>query len=156
MLLFPGRTEYVEKYGPAAGELAARGYATLTVDWRGQGLADRPLKDANTGHVARFSDYQKDIAALLDHAVREKLPKPWFLLTHSMGGAIGLRALYNALPVKAVAFWRRCGASASTLPCGLLPGRCRAWGGPSDAGICMLREPHPRPMSQKRRSRTMY
>ena len=105
VLLFPGRTEYIEKYGPAAGELAARGYATLTVDWRGQGLADRPLKDANTGHVARFSDYQKDIAALLDHAVREKLPKPWFLLTHSMGGAIGLRALYNALPVKAVAYW---------------------------------------------------
>ena len=41
VLLFPGRTEYVEKYAPAAGELAQRGLATIVVDWRGQGLADR-------------------------------------------------------------------------------------------------------------------
>ena len=45
VLLVPGRTEYIEKYGPAAGEMAARGYSMVTVDWRGQGLADRPLAD---------------------------------------------------------------------------------------------------------------
>jgi len=104
VLLFPGRTEYVEKYGPAAGEFAARGYAMLTVDWRGQGLADRLLPDRATGHVGRFQDYQKDIAALVDLAAREGLPRPYFLVAHSMGGAIGLRALYGGLAVRAVAF----------------------------------------------------
>ena len=41
VLLFPGRTEYVEKYGRTARLLAARGLATLVIDWRGQGIADR-------------------------------------------------------------------------------------------------------------------
>lgn len=104
VLLFPGRTEYIEKYGPAAGEFARRGYAMLSVDWRGQGLADRFLPDKLTGHVGRFSDYQKDVAALIALARSEKLPEPFFLVAHSMGGAIGLRALYEDLPVRAVAF----------------------------------------------------
>ncbi len=104
VLLFPGRTEYVEKYGPAAGEFARRGYAMLSVDWRGQGLADRLLTDRMTGHVGRFRDYQHDVAALLALARSENLPAPFFLLAHSMGGAIGLRALYEGLPVRAVVF----------------------------------------------------
>ncbi len=104
VLLFPGRTEYIEKYGPAAAELAARGYAMMTLDWRGQGLADRPLTDPATGHVASFRDYQKDIAALLAGARHAKLPEPFFLMAHSMGGAIGLRALYGGLPVRAAVF----------------------------------------------------
>lgn len=104
VLLFPGRTEYIEKYAPAAGEFARRGYAMLSADWRGQGLADRFLPDKLTGHVGRFSDYQLDIAALLALARRENLPEPYFLVAHSMGGAIGLRALYEGLPVRAAAF----------------------------------------------------
>ena len=104
VLLFPGRTEYIEKYGPAAAELAARGYAMITLDWRGQGLADRALPDRATGHVAHFRDYQTDVAALLDLTRRENLPQPYFLIAHSMGGAIGLRALYDGLPVRAAAF----------------------------------------------------
>lgn len=104
VLLFPGRTEYIEKYGPAAAELATRGYAMMTLDWRGQGLADRPLADPATGHVASFRDYQKDIAALLAAARDEKLPEPFFLIAHSMGGAIGLRALYGDLSVRAAVF----------------------------------------------------
>ncbi len=37
VVLLPGRTEYVEKYGRAAGDLVARGWSVITVDWRGQG-----------------------------------------------------------------------------------------------------------------------
>lgn len=33
-----------------------------------------------------------------------QLPKPWFLLAHSMGGAIGLRALIEGLPVERAVF----------------------------------------------------
>jgi lysophospholipase len=104
VLLFPGRTEYLEKYGPAAQELADRGFATLTIDWRGQGLSDRLIDDRARGHVRRFADYQRDVAALLRLAETADLPRPWFLLAHSMGGCIGLRALHNGLPVRAAAF----------------------------------------------------
>ncbi len=104
VLLFPGRTEYIEKYGPAARELRRRGYAMATIDWRGQGLADRPLKDRMAGHVARFDHFQRDVAALVALAEAQELPRPFYLMAHSMGGAIGLRALYQRLPVRAAAF----------------------------------------------------
>lgn len=104
VLLFPGRTEYVEKYGRAARDLARRGLATLTLDWRGQGLADRLTDDPMSGHVARFTDYQHDVAALLGIARTLALPRPWHLLGHSMGGCIGLRAAMAGLDVAACVF----------------------------------------------------
>lgn len=104
VLLMPGRTEYIEKYGRAAGEFASRGYAMVTIDWRGQGLADRLIDDPMSGYVNRFSDYQLDVAALLEAAVELDLPKPWYVVAHSMGGCIGMRALYDNLPVNAAVF----------------------------------------------------
>lgn len=104
VLLFPGRTEYVEKYGPAAADLAARGFATVAVDWRGQGLADRLIDDPRPGYVGHFPDYQRDVAAAVAAATQLDLPKPFFLLAHSMGGCIGLRALIEGIPVQASAF----------------------------------------------------
>jgi lysophospholipase len=104
VLIFPGRTEYVEKYGPAAADFAARGYAALAIDWRGQGLADRLHDDPGVGHVDRFTDYQHDVRAALDHARALNLPEPFHLLGHSMGGAIGLRAVIEGYPVASVVF----------------------------------------------------
>jgi len=104
VLLFPGRTEYIEKYGRAAADLNARGYATLAIDWRGQGLADRLLDEPSTGHVNKFQDYQLDVQAAVKAADDMDLPRPYYLLGHSMGGAIGLRALIQGLDVKAAAF----------------------------------------------------
>lgn len=104
VLIFPGRTEYVEKYGQTAKAFGARGFASMAVDWRGQGLADRLLDNPLIGHVARFLDYQKDVSAMVAGAEALGLPRPYFLLAHSMGGAIGLRALYNGLDVEAVVF----------------------------------------------------
>lgn len=104
VLLFPGRTEYIEKYGPAAVEFAARGYAMASIDWRGQGIADRLLADPAPGHILTFDDYQRDADALTDWLRAERLPEPWYLVGHSMGGCIGLRSLHNGIKVKAVAF----------------------------------------------------
>lgn len=104
VLLFTGRTEFIEKYGPAAAEFRARGYASASLDWRGQGLSDRPLDDPATGHVSSFAEYQLDVAELLRFVREQGLPEPYFLLAHSMGGAIGLRAIHEGLPVSAVAF----------------------------------------------------
>jgi lysophospholipase len=104
VLIFPGRTEFNEKYGRAAEEFAKRGYAALSIDWRGQGLADRLLPDRGVGHVGEYSDYQLDVTAAVDHARALGLPEPFHLMGHSMGGCIGLRALFNGLPVASASF----------------------------------------------------
>ena len=103
VLMLPGRTEHAEKYGTTAERLAAAGYASAALDWRGQGLADRLLPDRRKGHVGQFADYQRDLDAFAA-AVRETLPGPFYLLAHSMGGCIGLRGLMRGLDVAAAAF----------------------------------------------------
>lgn len=104
VLIFPGRTEYVEKYASTAQSLAQRGYASLAIDWRGQGLADRMTSNRAIGHVGHFDDYQRDVDAVLAHAAALDLPRPYFMIAHSLGGCIGLRSLLNGLDVKAVMF----------------------------------------------------
>ena len=104
VLLFPGRTEYIEKYGRAAADLQARGFTTLVVDWRGQGLAARAHADRMIGHVDRFDEYQRDVDAILALAESEGLPRPFHLLCHSMGGCIGLRSLMRGLPFASACF----------------------------------------------------
>lgn len=110
VLLLPGRTEYVEKYGRGVADLRERGYASAVIDWRGQGLADRLATEYSLGHVGHFSDYQKDLKAFCDLVEAQGMPKPWYLVGHSMGGCIGLRAVHEGLDVRAAAFtgpmWR--------------------------------------------------
>jgi lysophospholipase len=62
------------------------------------------LPDAIKGHVERFADYQLDMAAVQEWLQAQGLAQPLFLIGHSMGGSIGLRALIEGLPVKAAAF----------------------------------------------------
>lgn len=104
VLIFPGRTEFIEKYDQVAATFAHRGLASMAVDWRGQGLSDRMLDNPLIGHVAHFSDYQKDVDTLVRAARVLEMPRPFFLLAHSMGGAIGLRAAMEGLSVQAIAF----------------------------------------------------
>ena len=104
VVLLPGRTEYIEKYGRAAADLVARGWSVVSVDWRGQGLADRPLVDPMSGHVGHFDEYQRDLDALLSLVAGRGLPQPLMLMAHSMGGCIGLRALYRGLGFRAAVF----------------------------------------------------
>lgn len=104
VVILPGRTEFIEKYAAAGRRFAAAGYASVAIDFRGQGLSERLLPDPALGHVGRFADYQLDVAALTDFAAALELPRPWFLLGHSMGGAIGLRAVIEGLPVAGAVF----------------------------------------------------
>ncbi len=104
VFLFPGRTEYIEKYGLAAGELSRAGYSVISVDFRGQGLSARAVDDPMTGHVEDFAEFQRDVEAMLDTAQRHDLPQPYYLLSHSMGGCIALRTLMGSHPFKAAAF----------------------------------------------------
>ncbi|MCO6385281.1 alpha/beta fold hydrolase [Oceanicola sp. 502str15] len=104
ILVFPGRTEFIETFGRTMEEFAVLGYSTLVLDWRGHGLSDRIAHDPQLGHVGRFSDYQLDVAAMVQAARQLGMPEPWYLLGNSMGACIGLRALIDGLPVSACAF----------------------------------------------------
>jgi len=105
VLVLPGRTEYIEKYAPLAAEFGRRGYAAAALDWRGQGLSDRPLPARPmVGHIRRFTNYQFDLAAMTEAVAALRLPRPWYMLAHSMGGAIGLRALCEGMGVAAAVF----------------------------------------------------
>lgn len=92
VIICPGRTEFIEKYFEVAGELQRRGFAVFAIDWRGQGLSDRELPNALKGHFTSFDDPVNDLAAALK-IFAMRLPRPHIMLCHSMGGAIGLRAL---------------------------------------------------------------
>lgn len=104
VLMFPGRTEFIETFGRTVAEFRKFGYSSFVIDWRGHGLSDREAEDPKTGHVNRFSDYQKDVAAMIKAAQELGLPKPWYLIGNSMGACIGLRSLIDGLPVAACAF----------------------------------------------------
>jgi lysophospholipase len=104
IFLLQGRSENLEKYGRTDEKLVEAGYAIFAIDWRGQGLSDRLAEDRMLGHVARFADYQIDLAAMKEAADALDLAKPWFFLGHSLGACVGLRAVIDGFPVSACAF----------------------------------------------------
>jgi lysophospholipase len=83
-----GRTEFIEKYFEVVRELLARGFVVAAMDWRGQGLSERDLKDSRKGHVDDFAFFERDLDALQQQVLQFLCPQPWFALGHSMGGAI--------------------------------------------------------------------
>lgn len=104
VIIFPGRTEYCEKYSRIAADLHRSGFDVVAIDWRGQGLSDRVHPDRDAGHIDDFSAYQLDADAYLDVLRLLDMPGQRFLLAHSMGGCIGLRRLYGDHPFEAAVF----------------------------------------------------
>ena len=105
VMIFPGRTEVIEKYGRVIADLVAAGYSVSAIDWRGQGLSDRLTSDPLLGYISDFSDFQADLQTWHEalQALDPDAARP-FVLAHSMGGCIALRALCNGLPARAVSF----------------------------------------------------
>jgi len=92
VVISSGRTEFIEKYLEVCAELVDRGYTVLIHDWRGQGLSQRLLPEPLMGHAAGYADFVADHAALLE-TFETRLPKPWFSLSHSMGGCLSMLVL---------------------------------------------------------------
>jgi len=101
VLIYPGRTEYIEKYGRVITRLRERGLGCVILDWRNQGLSDRAAK---TGHVLDYDEYQRDIGAVLDTQIVRDLDARPHLLSHSMGGLIALGSLRRGVDVKSAIF----------------------------------------------------
>ncbi|HZQ00961.1 MAG TPA: alpha/beta hydrolase [Reyranella sp.] len=94
VVLQQGRAEFIEKYATeTVGELLARGYAVYALDWRGQGLSDRPLAERDKGHVDDFAAYLADFRLFLGEIVGPAAPRPVLGLCHSMGAHLVLRHL---------------------------------------------------------------
>lgn len=96
-VILQGRTEFIEKFYGVARRFLDLGYDVAAVDWRGQGLSDRPLADRRKGHVADFGAYQQDLDAFLRALMDEGAPPPQeaarIFFAHSMGGCVAARAL---------------------------------------------------------------
>jgi lysophospholipase len=93
VVVSPGRTEPIEKYGEVIADLLDRDFVVLVHDWAGQGLSERFAADALrcdlVGGVKLMLDNYTDILT----AYTERLPKPWIAMGHSMGGALTALAL---------------------------------------------------------------
>lgn len=102
-LLLHGLTEYLEKYEETAGELVARGFLVVSIDWRSQGASERHRSGNRAGHVRSFDEYDADMAAaaiqveaMQKERAAANLPQlPVIVLAHSMGAHILLRFLHE-------------------------------------------------------------
>lgn len=93
IVLTSGFREATEKYFEVIRDMAEQGYAVWMMDWRGQGGSDRYIKD---NPQKMYSEgYDKSIADLHQFAtgVVKKSDGPLIMMSHSMGGHIGLRYL---------------------------------------------------------------
>ena len=95
VFVFPGRADYIEKYGGLANFCLSNNLNVIAIDWRGQGLSERLLDDKNIGHIEDFKNYQNDVEVIIKEAKDASLVKPWIIFAHSMGGLIGLRTLHD-------------------------------------------------------------
>ena len=93
VVLFMGRTEYIRKYDEVADEWRRRGMQVFALEWRGQGLSDRPLENPQKCHVDDYAVHQLDLGAWLEAAVRPREVGPLLAFAHSMGALIALRTL---------------------------------------------------------------
>src|SRR5436190_8487323 len=96
LCVFPGRTEFIEKYFEVVRDARARGFAVAVLDWRGQGLSERALPNARKGHVYDFSEYDRDLEAFVKEIVLPDCPAPYFALGHSMGAAVLIRSAHQS------------------------------------------------------------
>ena len=92
VIILNGRTEFIEKYFETTNELRERGFGVLAFDWRGQGASARAISDRMKGHVDHFDQYLTDLQTVLDSVALPECKPPFFILAHSAGSLIALRA----------------------------------------------------------------
>jgi lysophospholipase len=90
--ILQGRAEFIERYFETVTELRRRGFAVVAFDWRGQGQSGREVDNPKKGHVKDFARYRWDLEAIKSEVLEPHMPRPYFGLAHSMGGAIALLA----------------------------------------------------------------
>lgn len=93
IVILNGRADFMERYFETMNDMAKRGFASASFDWRGQGGSQRLLSNPLRGFVKSFAQYDDDLASVMEQVVLKNCPKPYYALAHSTGGHILLRNL---------------------------------------------------------------
>jgi lysophospholipase len=96
VIIYPGRTEFIEKYLETVADISKRGFTVLIMDPRGQGLSERLVEDPLKSYVHDFQDYADDLAGVTAQFT-PLLPKPHIVMGHSMGGCVALQAVISGV-----------------------------------------------------------
>ncbi|MEZ9199478.1 alpha/beta fold hydrolase [Shewanella sp. 10N.286.54.B9] len=89
IVLSSGRVESYLKYKELMFDLYQQGYSLFAIDHRGQGLSSRTTTDPHKGHIDNFQRYVDDFDDFINKVVKPQPEENYFLVGHSMGGAIG-------------------------------------------------------------------
>lgn len=89
VLIVHGFTENAYKYAELIYSLLHEHFSVVAYDQRGHGRSWRPeaIPDPSVTHVDRFEDYVSDLKTVYD-SVLSRMPAPWMVFAHSMGGAV--------------------------------------------------------------------
>ena len=88
-LIVHGFTENAFKFSELIYSLVRNGFNVVAYDQRGHGRSWRneKVRDISLTDVDHFDDYVGDLEIIVKQALA-KMPKPWVVFSHSMGGAV--------------------------------------------------------------------
>lgn len=88
-LFVHGFTENADKFAELIHSLLESDWSVIAYDQRGHGRSwrDPEIGDLSLTHVDRFEEYVEDLEKVCE-ALLSRMPKPWVLFSHSMGGAV--------------------------------------------------------------------
>ena len=92
VLIFHGYGEHLGRYHEVMDWFVEQNYKPWAIDFRGHGRSA-----GHRAYTERYDLYLQDAQALVDHVKQEQGDLPVFLLGHSQGGLIGLRALQEGV-----------------------------------------------------------
>ncbi len=95
IVLLNGRGDFIEKYAELVGDLLAKGFAVVAMDWRGQGLSGSMTAPPRRTHIDNFALWIEDAQIWFNTIVRKYCSAPFKLLGHSMGSHLGLRLMHD-------------------------------------------------------------
>jgi len=99
VVCLPGLSEPIEKYFETARDLLDKNFSVWVIDWMGQGGSGRYLDNPHKRHNANFDEDVEDLHYLILEYIKhasvhpDKGRIPMAMLSHSMGGNIGLKYL---------------------------------------------------------------
>lgn len=92
VVLMHGYGEHCRRYDELAEYLGSRGHGVLRLDARGHGRSG-----GQRGHIGNYSEYVGDLQAYVAEVALRHPDRPRFLLGHSNGGLVAIRAVQQGL-----------------------------------------------------------
>ncbi len=97
-ILMHGYGEHAARYQELAQALVQSGYPVCAIDARGHGQSD-----GRRGHISRYSDYTRDLGALMARVEAHYPTRRRVLFGHSNGGLISIQYVLDSAPNQKIA-----------------------------------------------------